>query len=206
MDRRPWAGLLDLYLHKENNKNFIIPAMDRGMIKEKSKINEIVEGLIRRLELLRSYGVLEVPVARQRLFVVKSSGRAPAPVAFVQAAGAAGTAKKEKHFPPCPPFLGDEGELLRKIIESLSLGVEDVYTCTVSRGIPAGGEGGASTVEFAEEIKRVSPRVIVTMGEEAARASVMPTHHPSELIKNPGLKRQTWEDMKMVIKEIAKGG
>jgi DNA polymerase len=167
--------------------------------------------------------VLEVPVARENLFVVKSSGRAPAPVAFVQGAvGAASEgAKGEKPFP------GDEGKLLAKIIKSLSLGVEDVYTCTVSRQMPAGGEGGASTVEFAEEMMRVSPRVIVTMGEEAARAvvgsraplkelrgrfhrygtiSVMPTHHPSELIKNPGLKRETWEDMKMVIKEMAKGG
>lgn len=33
------------------------------------------------------------------------------------------------------------------------------------------------------------------------RIRVMPTHHPAALLKDPGLKREAWEDIKKIIKE-----
>ena len=32
--------------------------------------------------------------------------------------------------------------------------------------------------------------------------SVMPTYHPSYLLRNPGAKRETWEDIKKVMEKL----
>jgi DNA polymerase len=71
-----------------------------------------------------------------------------------------------------------------------------------------------------ERIRKVLPKVIITLGEEAGRAllgsdfclkeqrgnfhefegiKVMPTFHPSLLLEMPQFKRQVWEDMKLVM-------
>jgi DNA polymerase len=184
---------------------------------DRNDFNEIVDGLIKRFELLSAYGVLEAPVLREKLTVLYGCGKQGARVAFVEAAdfGTDGRGKKGE------PFTEKERELVERVVGSMSLEMEDVYICAVARGRP-----GGSVPEFEREIKRVSPRIIVTFGEEAARMvlakrapftalrgrfhsygaiKVMPTHHPSTLIKNPGLKRQSWEDIKMVIGALADG-
>jgi DNA polymerase len=195
--------------------------MDRAVmdwtVMERNEFNEIVAGLIKRFELLRAYGVVEAPVAREKIMALSMSGKKGARVAFVAAArlGADGGVKKGE------PFAGEEGELLGRIARSMGLQVEDVCMCIAARCRQS--PGNLSMPEFESEIKRASPRVMVTLGEEAARMvlaneaplgalrgrfhsygtiKVMPTHHPAAIIKNPGLKRETWEDIKMVISEL----
>jgi DNA polymerase len=38
----------------------------------------------------------------------------------------------------------------------------------------------------------------VELFNEADAVKVLPTYHPAALLRNPSLKRQTWEDMKML--------
>ncbi len=106
-------------------------------------------------------------------------------------------------------FKGETGELLSRIIAAMGLSAGAVLIC--SSGAPRA---------VAEKIRKVSPRVIITLGQEAGRVvlgpefslealrgkfhefegiRVMPTFHPSLLLKQPQYKRQVWEDMKLVM-------
>jgi DNA polymerase len=183
---------------------------------ERSDFNELVDGLIKRFELLRAYGVVDAPFVGEKVMAFSRSGKKGAKLAFV-----IGSPEGERRQ---EPFAKEERELIERIINSIALEKEEVYICTVARRRPAPELG--TMAEFEKEIKRVSPRVIVTFGEQAARLvldkdaplaelrgrpqsygtiKVMPTHHPLTLIKNPGLKRETWEDIKKVIKVLAGG-
>jgi DNA polymerase len=106
-------------------------------------------------------------------------------------------------------FKGETGELLSRIIAAMGLSAEKVLIC--NSGAPRA---------VAEKIRQVSPKVIITLGEEAGRVilgseffleklrgkfhefegiRVMPTFHPALLLKQPQYKRQVWEDMKLVM-------
>ena len=80
-----------------------------------------------------------------------------------------------------------------------------------------------------QQIALIAPRVIVTLGAVAARVllgttvgltkirgqwrdyhpalgrpvKVMPTYHPAALLRNPNLKKEVWEDMKNLKKELS---
>ena len=109
-------------------------------------------------------------------------------------------------------FKGETGELLSRIIAAMGLSAEKVLICN-------SGPPGA----VAQKIRQVSPRVIITLGQEAGRVilgpefslkalrgkfqefdgiRVMPTLHPSFLLEQPQYKRQVWEDMKLVMEYV----
>lgn len=106
-------------------------------------------------------------------------------------------------------FNGESGELLKKIITAMNLSLDSVFICSADdlKSIDA-------------KISAVSPKVIITLGEKAGQSllgvqypleqyrgkfhdykgvKVMPTFHPSLLLKQSQLKRQVWEDMKQVM-------
>lgn len=106
-------------------------------------------------------------------------------------------------------FNGESGELLKKIIAAMNLSLDSVFICSADdlKSIDA-------------KISAVSPKVIITLGEKAGQSllgvqypleqyrgkfhdykgvKVMPTFHPSLLLKQSQLKRQVWEDMKQVM-------
>lgn len=106
-------------------------------------------------------------------------------------------------------FKGETGELLSRIIAAMGLSAEKILICNSD-----------APKAVAEKIRQVSPRVIITLGREAGRVvlgsefsleamggkfhefegiRVMPTFHPSLLLKQPQYKRQVWEDMKLVM-------
>jgi DNA polymerase len=41
---------------------------------------------------------------------------------------------------------------------------------------------------------------------EVQGLAVFPTFHPSALLRNPALKKDVWEDMKLVLKELKGAG
>lgn len=123
------------------------------------------------------------------------------------------------------PFVGRAGQLLTRIIEAIELKREDVYIANILKCRPPGNRNPeVDEVEMChpflmEQIRAVSPKVIVTLGKYASQTlletdtpitrlrgsfhslgeiQVMPTFHPSYLLRNPGAKREVWEDMKMV--------
>src|SRR3989339_79391 len=106
-------------------------------------------------------------------------------------------------------FKGEPGALLSRIIAAMGLSAEKVFIC--NSGAPRA---------VAEKIRQVSPKIIITLGQEAGRVilgsefsleamrgkfhefegtRVMPTLHPSFLLEQPQYKRQVWEDMKLVM-------
>ena len=107
-------------------------------------------------------------------------------------------------------FKGETGRLLSRIIAAMGLSTEKVLICN-----------SEASKAVAEKIRKISPKVIITLGEEAGRVllgpgfsltalrgkfqefegiRVMPTFHPSLLVEQPQYKREVWEDMKLVMK------
>ncbi len=126
------------------------------------------------------------------------------------------------------PFTGAPGDLLTNIIKSIKLTRADLYLCTLVKCFPHGGKKPTpkeikTCLPFLKrQIKAVKPEFICTLGETAAQTllntgeplsmlrgrfhdyngiKLIPTYHPSHLLKNPVDKRPVWEDMKKLIKE-----
>jgi DNA polymerase len=123
------------------------------------------------------------------------------------------------------PFVGRAGQLLTKIIEAINLRREDVYIANVIKCRPPQNRNPEpDEVEQCEpflfrQIDLIKPKVIVALGKFAAQsllrttepitrirgrefkyrdAILIPTYHPAYLLRNPGAKREVWEDMKRV--------
>src|SRR5204863_7519785 len=121
------------------------------------------------------------------------------------------------------PFVGRAGQLLTKIIESIGLKREDVYIANVIKCRPPDNrnpepdEVAACEPFLFRQIDYIRPKVIVALGTFAARsllktdepisrlrgrvfdyrgAKLIPTFHPAYLLRNPGCRREVWEDMK----------
>ena len=127
------------------------------------------------------------------------------------------------------PFVGRAGQLLTQIIKAMGLAREDVYIANVVKCRPPGNrnpepdEIEACSPFLQAQIAAIAPTVIVALGKFAAQTllqtetpisrlrgqfhtlggvAVMPTFHPSYLLRNPAAKREVWEDMKMVMKKL----
>jgi len=127
------------------------------------------------------------------------------------------------------PFVGAAGELLTKILAAIQLRRDEVYIANVLKCRPPGNrdpephEVESCRPYLAEQIRTIAPRLIVALGRFAAhlltgRAAslsqlrggtyfwegipVIPTYHPSALLRYPTYKRPTWEDMKRVRAEL----
>lgn len=128
------------------------------------------------------------------------------------------------------PFVGAAGQLLTDIIvKGMKLGREDVYICNIVKCRPPENRNPeldevAACIGFVQrQIAAISPRVIVTLGnvptqnlletkqgitklrgvwQEYRGIPVMPTFHPSYLLRSPGEKGKVWEDIKMVMGKL----
>ena len=124
------------------------------------------------------------------------------------------------------PFVGRAGQLLTKIIESINLKREDVYIANIIKCRPPDNRNPMDDeislcVPFLkEQISIIKPEIICTLGKFATEfiigndkgaissvrgrefnyegITVIPTYHPSYLLRNPSAKRETWEDMKKI--------
>jgi DNA polymerase len=127
------------------------------------------------------------------------------------------------------PFVGRAGQLLRKIIAAMKFREDEVYITNIVKcrppenRVPHREESEACLPYLLRQIELTRPRVIVLLGKTptdhflpsrqgmtARRGNfgdyrgipVMPTFHPSYLIRNEGnreLKRMVWEDMQKVM-------
>lgn len=127
------------------------------------------------------------------------------------------------------PFVGKAGQLLTKIINAMNLKRKDVYITNIVKCRPPGnrnplGKEIERCKEYLfEQIEIMKPRIIVALGSVPAHffipdkikisdlrgniydfngIKIMPTFHPSYLVRNEAnkmLKRMVWEDMKKVM-------
>lgn len=127
------------------------------------------------------------------------------------------------------PFVGKAGQLLTKIIQAMNLTREDVYICNIIKCRPPDNRNPLpveiqTCLPFLRrQIKLIQPDFICALGTFAAQTllatdkpisrlrgtfhdykgiRVMPTYHPSYLLRNPEKKRDVWEDIKKLMKEM----
>ncbi len=128
------------------------------------------------------------------------------------------------------PFVGAAGQLLNRLLSRMGLSREEVYIANVVKSRPPGNrepeadEIAACLPFLQKQIEAIRPRVIVALGRVAAQAllgtntpltrlrgtwqkyrdiPVMPTFHPSYLLRFPKERHKTWEDMQQVMKRLA---
>jgi DNA polymerase len=124
------------------------------------------------------------------------------------------------------PFVGRAGQLLTKMIEAMGFKRDEVYIANVLKCRPPGNRDPepdevASCEPFLfRQIASIQPKVIVALGAFAARAllktqdpisrlrgrvfdyrgaKLIPTFHPSYLLRSPGEKGKAWEDLKTAL-------
>lgn len=129
------------------------------------------------------------------------------------------------------PFVGRAGELLTKMIAAMGYKREEVYIANIVKCRPPGNrdpfdnEVSACIGYLHAQINFIKPKVIVCLGNTAAchllrpdkrisrlRGSfhnyngikVMPTYHPSYLLRNESKKRDVWNDLQLVMAELGK--
>ncbi|MEA3332845.1 MAG: uracil-DNA glycosylase [Pseudomonadota bacterium] len=129
------------------------------------------------------------------------------------------------------PFVGRSGQLLTKIIAAIGKTRDQVYIGNIIKCRPPGNRNPESS-EIAvcspfldRQIEVIQPKVICALGTFAAQTMLntnisigklrgrahpykdycllVPTFHPAYLLRSPGKKRETWEDMQMIMKLLA---
>ena len=128
------------------------------------------------------------------------------------------------------PFVGRAGQLLTDIIvKGMQMRREDVYICNILRCRPPGNRNpmpdeAAHCREFLERtLEIIKPTFICCLGAIAAKnllssektigalrgrvwdyngIRVVCTYHPAYLLRNPAAKRDVWEDIKLLLREM----
>lgn len=130
------------------------------------------------------------------------------------------------------PFVGRAGQQLTRMIEGgMGLKRDEVYIANVVKCRPPGNrnpepdEIAACRPFLFRQIASVQPKVIVALGTFAAQTlldstvaisrlrgqvlefrgtKLIPTFHPSFLLRSPGYKRQAWDDLKLALRVIGR--
>ena len=127
------------------------------------------------------------------------------------------------------PFVGRGGQLLTKIIEACRLTREDVYILNMLKCRPPGNRNPlpnelANCRGYLEsQLDLIHPEFICCLGAVASQnllgttvaigklrgkihsfrgAKVVCTYHPAFLLRSPAFKKETWEDMKLLMREM----
>jgi uracil-DNA glycosylase family 4 len=130
------------------------------------------------------------------------------------------------------PFVGKAGQLLTKIIAAIGLSREAVYITNIVKCRPPGNrvpeqdEIGRCLPFLHRQIRSINPDYICTLGAPASQTllnkeipisrmrgrfyglkgyegiRVLPTFHPSYLLRHEEKKREVWQDMKMLMREM----
>jgi len=163
-------------------------------------------------------------LARGRTQIVFGEGSPQARLMFV------GEGPGEEEDLQGRPFVGPAGQLLNRLITKLGLRREEVYIANIVKcrppknRDPEADEIAACLPFLVKQIASIQPRVIVTLGRPATQAllgtkapitkvrgswqryqqiPVMPTFHPSFLLRFPRERLKTWDDMQQVMEHLA---
>ncbi|MCK5438565.1 MAG: uracil-DNA glycosylase [Gemmatimonadetes bacterium] len=124
-------------------------------------------------------------------------------------------------------FVGKAGQLLTKILAAIGFGRDEVFITNILKSRPPKKADPtpdqiASCEPYLErQIEIIDPAVILALGRHAARTllgvdgsmaslrgrvfeyrgvPLVATYHPAALLRNPNLKRPTWEDVQLARK------
>jgi DNA polymerase len=160
-------------------------------------------------------------LAKTRKNVVPGEGNKRARLVFV------GEAPGEDEDLQGRPFVGRAGKLLDQLIERTGLKRSDVYICNVLKCRPPNNrdpepeEVAACRQYLMDQIRLIKPKVICTLGRHAYNTmlnvdekitrirgklityegrKLLPTYHPSYLLRNQTRINEAWEDMETLRK------
>lgn len=184
----------------------------------KADSKDTISGIAESLE-----GCKLCKLCKGRTNIVPGEGNPKAELVFV------GEAPGEQEDLQGRPFIGRAGQLLEKMIEAMGLKRDQVFICNVVKCRPPGNrnpepdEIAACSPFLHRQLDTIRPKVVVALGKFAAQtllqtetpisklrgqfhefrgAKLMPTFHPAYLLRNPPSKREAWEDLKTVAKEL----
>ena len=176
------------------------------------------EAMIETLDMIRrDLGACQrCGLHKGRKHIVFGAGNARAKLVFV------GEAPGYEEDVKGQPFVGQAGQLLTRILGAIELTRGDVYICNIIKCRPPGNRNPkpdeiAACIPFLRrQLRAIGPGLICALGAFAAQtlletdtpiselrgrfhaygdASLLPTYHPAYLLRNPGKKRDVWEDM-----------
>jgi DNA polymerase len=130
------------------------------------------------------------------------------------------------------PFVGAAGQLLDKMIVAMGFARTDVFIANVikcrppANRVPEPGEVAACMPYLHRQIALLQPKIICTLGNTPLRAllgadrpgitschgqvlswngiPLVPTYHPSYLLRNESAKKPCWEDLQVVLKQLGR--
>lgn len=164
-------------------------------------------------------------LAATRKNVVFGEGKTNAQLVFV------GEAPGEEEDIQGKPFVGRAGKLLDQLIERIGLGRSDVYICNVLKCRPPGNrdpeeqEREVCKHYLFAQLELIKPKIICTLGRHAYNTllgvderitrirgmltsyrgtSLLPTYHPSFLLRNQNKINEAWEDMEKLKQLLRK--
>ena len=124
------------------------------------------------------------------------------------------------------PFVGAAGQLLTRMLGEIGMTRDEVYIANVLKCRPPGNRNPEpdeiATCEpfLFQQLASVEPKVVIALGAFAARtllktdapisrlrgrvfdyrgAKLIPTFHPSFLLRSPANKREAWDDLKLAL-------
>ncbi len=130
-------------------------------------------------------------------------------------------------------FVGPAGQLLTRMLAAIELPRDRVYICNIVKcrppqnRVPTEEEAAACRIHLRNQTALVKPQVIVLLGGTAAKnilgpetritrdrgrwqcrkgVWMMPTYHPSALLRDPAKKREAWEDMQSLRDKLLELG
>ena len=120
---------------------------------------------------------------------------------------------------------GEAGRLFDKILSAIKLTRADVYIANIFKHIqPENSDSNKSNIKiceshFQQHLQIINPTLVVALGEDVGNKmlnvnepienlngkihelenfNLMVTYHPDTILKNPKLKKPTWEDFKKI--------
>jgi uracil-DNA glycosylase len=165
-------------------------------------------------------------LSRTRRRAVFGEGSENADLLFV------GEAPGEEEDRQGRPFVGRAGKLLDQMIERIGVKRADVFICNVlkcrppNNRDPEAAEAESCKPYLFAQIDLIRPRVICTLGKHACNTligvderitrirghltqykgvTLLPTYHPSYLLRNQSAIKDAYEDMEK-LKELLKSG
>lgn len=125
------------------------------------------------------------------------------------------------------PFVGKSGQLLDKILAACGFTrdthvfISNIVKCRPpDNRVPTPQEAGACMPWLLKQIELVNPKILIFLGATALKYMAgdghkitrergtwlnwqnrlaMPVYHPAALLRDPSLKRDTWEDFKKIV-------
>lgn len=198
-----------------------LPAVSEAVVGETA----VVLGRAASLAVIQDEvrGCVACKLSLRRTNTVFARGNPEARLVFI------GEAPGEQEDKQGLPFVGPAGQLLDKIISAMTLDPAEVYVCNVVKCRPPGNrtpepdEVSACTPFLLRQLGIVKPEVIVALGRTATGfllnssapmsklrgqwqsyqgIPLLPTWHPSYLLREPAHKAETWADMKLVMQRL----